>query len=339
MTPTAKRSPKTNILDFLASPPDPMPSLAVLFGREHILADGAIRAIVCSAFPDASLRDLNVDTLDATAIEGSGDIVGRLAALPFLAQRRLVLVRGSIDLRKDERDAIVTACRDVPKEAILVIDHSGKPARPQGRKPRDEAAEFASGTRGAIVLECALDQPGCARYIDEYLTPLGTKIDAEARTALAATDDVAEIKNALDRLTLTTKRIRLADVRDYAVSPQDAKLWDLGDAVTAGDVSKALHLARELSENPIGPLQWLAADAQILWELSRGARSDEYARATGQNAWRIGKLSGAARRIKPALARRNVDITIRALERCLTGRREPVQTLEEVIVRLCESTR
>jgi hypothetical protein len=84
---------------------------------------------------------------------------------------------------------------------------------------------------------------------------------------------------------------------------------------------------------------WLAADAQVIWELCTGARPDEYARATGQNAWRIGKLSGAARRQTPATARRNVDVTMKALERCITGRREFEQTLEEVIVRLCESAR
>jgi hypothetical protein len=28
---------------------------------------------------------------------------------------------------------------------------------------------------------------------------------------------------------------------------------------------------------------------------------------------------------------------MKALERCITGKREPVQTLEEVIVRLCET--
>ena len=163
------------------------------------------------------------------------------------------------------------------------------------------------------------------------------KIDAEARAVLADTEDVAEIKNALDRLSLTSKRIRVTDIRDYAVSPQESKLWDLADAVNDRDVARALAVAREFSDNPIGPLQWLAGDAQVIWELSTGTRADDYARATGQNPWRIGKLTGASRRIAPGVARRNVDITMKALERSLTGLRQPAQTLEEVIVRLCES--
>ena len=337
MSPAAKRAAPGGILDFLASPPSEPPSLIVLHGKEHMLADAAIAAIVAAAVPDPSLRDLNVDTIDGAAVTGAGDIAARVSALPFLAQRRVVVVRDTIDLKKDDRDEIVAACADVPQQAVLVIDHSGKPARPQGRRPKDEAAAFAAGTRGALLLDCALDAPAAARYIDQYSAQLGVKVDAEARAILADTEDASEIKNALDKLALTTKRIRVADIRDYAVSPQESKLWDLADAVNDRSVTRALALSREFMDNPIGPLQWLAGDAQVLWELATGARSDAYARATGQNPWRIGKLIGAARRIPPAVARRNVDITMKALERCLTGRREPAQTLEEVIVRLCES--
>ena len=337
MSPAAKRGARSAILDFLSSPPPEPPSLVVLVGKEHLLADAAIAAIVSSAVPDESLRDLNVDTIDGAAVQGSGDISARVSALPFLAQRRVVVIRSTIDLRKEDRDDIVAACKDVPAQSVLVIDHSGRPARPQGRRPKDEAAAFAAGTRGALLLDCTLDAAAAARYIDEHSERLGVKVDAEARAILADTEDAAEIKNALDKLALTTKRIRVADIRDYAVSPQESKLWDLADAVNERSVARALALSREFIDNPIGPLQWLAGDAQVLWELATGARSDAYARATGQNPWRVGKLIGAARRTTPAVARRNVDITMKALERCLTGRREPAQTLEEVIVRLCES--
>ena len=339
MSPLPKRTPRAAILEFLSAPPAKIPSLVVLHGKEHILADAAIAAIVMSAIPDPSVRDLNVDTLDGSSTRSSGDIIGRVSALPFLAERRVVIVRATIDLKKDDRDVIADACRDVPDHAVLVVDHSGRPARAQGRKPRDEAAGFASRTRGALLLECALDAAGAARYIDEYVVTLGVEIDAGARSVLADTEDVAEIKNALDKLALTTKRIRVADIRDYAVSPAESKLWDLADAVNERATAKALRLVREFEDNPIGPLQWLAGDAQVIWELSTGTRSDDYAQATGQNPWRIGKLLGAARKIAPAAARRNVDITMKALERCLTGMREPAQTLEEVVVRLCESAK
>jgi DNA polymerase III delta subunit len=326
------------ILDFLAHPPDPVPPLVVLYGKEHQLADDAVRAIVESAIPDASLRDLNVDSLGADASTRPAEIAAKAAVLPFLAERRVVIVRGTIDLKKEARDAIAGACRDIPPHAVVVVDHSGKPARPQGRKPKDEASAIAAQTKGSLLLDCTLDAAGCAAFIDSYLPQTGAAIDADAREMLAATQSVAEIKNALERLALTTKRIKLADVREYAVAPQDLKLWDLGDAVNGRDLPRALRIAKEMDEGA-GPLTWLAGDAQILWELATGATVDEIARATGQNAWRIGKLGYAAKKLSPAAARRNVDITARALERCITGKREWGQALEEVIVRMCDGAR
>ena len=336
MTPAAKRSARGGILDFLAAPPTSPPPLVVLYGKEHLLADAAIDKVVAAAVPDESLRALNVDALDAQSIAAAGDIISRVSALPFLADRRVVLVRGSIDLKKEARDQIVTGCADVPEHAVLVIDHSGRPARPQGRRPKDEAGAFAGGTRGSLLLDCALDQIDAVRYVEERAAQNGLKIDAEARAMLAATEDASEIKNALDRLALTTKRVRAEDVRDYAVAPQDAKLWDLADAVRDRDVARALKLAREAGDNPVGALLWLAGDAQVIWELASGARADEYARASGQNPWRINKMIGASRRTTPKEAKRNVDITIAALEKSLSGLRDADQALDEIIVRLCE---
>ena len=217
----------------------------MLVGKEHVLADAAIDKVVAAAVPDESLRALNVDALDAQTIDAAGDIISRVSALPFLAERRVVLVRRSIDLKKDGRDLIVAGCAAIPEHAVLVIDHSGRPARPQGRRPKDEAGAFASGTRGALLLDCSLDQTDAARFVEECAARNDLKIDAEARVMLAATEDASEIKNALDRLALTTKRVRAEDVRDYAVAPQDAKLWDLADAVRDRDVTRALKMARE----------------------------------------------------------------------------------------------
>src|SRR5690348_11468240 len=98
MSPIAKRAPRAAILEFLAAPPSTMPSLVVLHGKEHILADAAIASVVACAIPDPSVRDLNVDTLDGSSTRSSGDIIGRVSALPFLAERRVVIVRATIDL-------------------------------------------------------------------------------------------------------------------------------------------------------------------------------------------------------------------------------------------------
>jgi len=283
------------------------------------------------------MRALNVDVIDARATSDFGAIPEKTAALPFLADRRVVIVRGTIDLKKEERDEIAAAAQTVPQGGLLIVDHSGKPARPQGRKPADEAAAFAKASPDSLIVDVTLNAAACERYINRLAAQLGATLDPDAVTALASLENVTEIKNALELLSLLKKQISEDDVREYALPSSDAKFWDLAGAINAGNAEQALMMARELVGDPgdaIGPLIWLAAEQQIIWELRNGARGTEYAAATGQNAWRINKLLGVGRDRSSKELKERVDVTMAALERSLTGRRQADQALEEVIVRL-----
>jgi DNA polymerase III delta subunit len=296
-----------------------------------------IDVLVASAVPDESMRALNVDIIDARSNADHSVIEEKTAAMPFLAPRRVVIVRGTIDLKKEERDEIAEAAAGLAEQALLIIDHSGKPARPQGRRPMDEAAAFAKAAGDALLVDVTLNAAGCERYIETYAAHLGVKMDDDAVAALASLENVTEIRNALDLLSLLKKQITEADVREYALPSSDVKFWDLAGAINDGKPGLALSLAKELVSEPgdaIGPLIWLAAEQQIIWELRNGARSAEYAAATGQNAWRVNKLLGAGRDLSKKELKERVDITMAALERSLTGRRQADQALEEVIVRL-----
>jgi DNA polymerase III delta subunit len=335
--PAKKTAGKIGYLQFITAPPKEPPRLVVIAGKEPILADEVISLLVAAAVPDESMRALNVDVIDARACDDYGVIAEKTAAMPFLAPRRAIIVRGTIDLKKEQRDEIVEAATDLAEQALLVIDHSGKPARPQGRKPMDEAAAFAQATLDSLLVDVTLNAAGSARYIEGYAAGLGVTMSADAVGALASLENVTEIRNALDLLSLLKKQISEADVREYALPSSDVKFWDLAGAINEGKAGVALALAKELVSEPgdaIGPLIWLAAEQQIIWELRNGARSAEYAAATGQNAWRVNKLLGAGRDLSKKELKERVDITMAALERSLTGRRQADQALEEVIVRL-----
>ncbi|MBV8365197.1 MAG: hypothetical protein JO194_01740 [Candidatus Eremiobacteraeota bacterium] len=324
-------------LDFIADPPADPPRLIVVAGKEPALADDVLERLVAAALPDESLRALNADVIDAREASDFSAIAEKSAALPFLASRRVVIVRGTIDLKKEQRDEIAAAAALVPAGALLIVDHSGKPARPQGRKPADEAAAFAKALPDSLLIDVTLNAAACERYIQMHAQRLGIEVDPGAAAALASVENVTEIKNALELLSLVKKHISEDDVREYALPSGDAKFWDLAGAINDGQAEHALRLARELVADPgdaIGPLVWLAAEQQMIWELRHGARAAEYAAATGQNTWRVSKLLGAGRGLSSKELKERVDVTMAALERSLTGRRQPDQALEEVIVRL-----
>ena len=340
MSPVAAMS-RIGYLQFTASPPTRVPGLVVIAGKEHMLADDVLRRIVETVLPDESLRPLNVDTLDATTTEDYSTLSEKLSALPFLASRRIVTIRGAADLRNDDRIALRDAIpENIGEEALLVIDDSGEPKPQRGKAPKDKVDSMGFASRGPVSLfiNTTLDEPERERYIEEYSKSIGTSVDAGAKRYLAAFDSAYEIRNALDRLALIAKKITKSAAEEYVKPPGDPKLWDLGNAVGRGDLQAALRISHEMVAKPedaTGPLIWLAGDAQIAWELANGANPNSWAAATGQSPFRAMKLWDLARKRSPQQSRDNVRLTMKALEDSMTGKRIADQALEEVIIRLC----
>lgn len=327
-------------LQYAAASPTPTSSLVVIAGKEHLLADELIRSIVEGALPDESLRPLNVDAIDAAVTTDFEDLPEKLNALPFLADRRIVTIRGASELRNDDRIALRDAIGDIPDQALLIIDDSGEGRPQRGKVPKDkvESVGFAANRPNAIIIDTTLSQVDRERYIDRYAAAIGVTIEAGARRYLGGFESVDEIRNSLDRLALVAKKITRAAAEEYVKPPGDPKLWDLGNAVARGDLDAALHLAHEIvgrPEDSPGPLIWLAGDAQIAWELSTGANPNSWAAATGQSPFRAMKLWDFARKRTPQQARDNVRLTMRVLEDSLTGKRAGDQALDELIIRLC----
>ncbi|HKW44213.1 MAG TPA: hypothetical protein VJN22_01065, partial [Candidatus Eremiobacteraceae bacterium] len=289
-----KPSKRIGYYAFVDRPKEPLPSLVVISGKEHLLAADVLRLVLERAVPDESMRALNVDTVEGTDATSVSEIPAKARALPFLTQRRVVVVRGTIDLKADDRRDLAAACEDLPEHAVIVIDHSGTPLRSQGRRPAEEALEFAAGTTGGVVIDCNLDAKSCDRLIGELAGAAGVAVSAEGRALLMSTESGEEIRSVIERLALTVedKRITADAIKQTIQSFDDVKLWDFTAAVNAGDVDLSLRLVREVLAKPddvVGPLFALAADAIAMWELKFSSPWD-YAEASGQNAYRLGKL-------------------------------------------------
>lgn len=322
--------------EFTDQPPATMPPLLVVIGPHLLAADVVDRAIAASV-PDESLRPSNTDIVDAQEIKTPDDILARLLALPFLAERRVVVVRGTIDLKKELRDVVTAAFAGASEHAVLVVDHSGKPARPQGRRVSEEARSFSTAAPGGMLVDCDLDQAGFATFAQRCAQAAGVELEPAARTVLSTLADPAEIKNVVDRLALVRERIRVADVNSLAAAPTALKIWDMSDAVMAGDAARALAIKRDTvtkSEEAARALMALAGDMQIAGELAGGANYKAYASALGIHPFRAQKIAWKANSMPPREARRRAALAMEALVRCFNGRREWDQALEEMIVRL-----
>ncbi len=329
--------------DFVDAPPDPLPSVVVLTGAQHLLAADIVSRIIDAVIPDQALRALNLDEIEGADKAAVRAIPGKAAALPFLALRRALIVRGVVDLKSDDRGDLRTALEGVPEQALVIVDHSGAPQRAQGRRLADEAVALASAADDGVVVECKLDAKSSGRFVDEAAAKAGVTVEAAARSLLAGSQDAAEIKNVVERLALTAVKGRItAEAVKGLIQPyEDIKLWNFTAAVHAGDTDAALHLVREVLDKPediAGPLFVLAADAIAIWEL-KFTPAKEYADASGLSPYRVFALQSAARSASIDQAAKGVTLTKRALDHMFSGRGDPAVLLDELIVRMCSLRR
>lgn len=325
--------------DFVDAPPQPLPRLIVMTGPQAILASDVFARIIDAVMPDQAMRALNLDEVDATDAASVRTIPGKAAALPFLAERRALIVRGVVDLKADDRAELKTALEGVPDQALVIVDHSGAPQRPQGRRLADEAASLAGAADDGIVVECKLDARSSGRYVDEAAKKAGVTVEPAARSLLAGSMDAAEITNVVERLALTAVKGRItAEAVKGSIQPyDDIKLWHFTAAVHNGDTDAALRLLREVLDKPdnvVGPLFVLAADAIAIWELKHST-SQDYAAASGLSPFRVSALQSAARSATVDQAAKAVTLTKRALDHLFSGRGDPSVLLDELVVRMC----
>ena len=87
--------------DFLDKEP-PIGKLVVIEGTERVLADRALEVLLDRLLP-ADVRDLNLARFTADEAGDAGRVREALQAMPFLAERRVVVVTETQTMRADPR--------------------------------------------------------------------------------------------------------------------------------------------------------------------------------------------------------------------------------------------
>ncbi len=268
-------------------------------GTDEFSAHEAVAALRAS--PDFTL---NVDVF-AGATADLETIRQTCETLPFLSERRLVLVEG---LPKRKRGA---------KSDGGESDDGEAPAQPESPKPlRAKKGKSAAGADPKIfaqgLADCAAKLPDTttlAVLVDELLDPAhplvqaarfgsvavftppkgaqletwiakratreGGSISREAARALAAEvgDDLRVLAQEVAKLTTYAGRDReigVADVQALTPSSRQARVFDLTDALARRDRARALALLHELlaaGESPLGIVALTAFSTRSLLQV------------------------------------------------------------------------
>lgn len=287
--------------------------LVIVEGEERALADRAIEMLLDRTLP-ADVRDLNLDRIPAFELADAGRVREAVQSMPFLADRRVVLVTDAQTLRAQPRRDLWDAAQNVPEGSTLIIADLLNP-----RSKRPEPFGPMAG-RAALRIDTTASDDVRERFVRESLAALGASADARTVAALIASDaDLAAVRNDLEKLALAGKKITFADLEREALSIGDPKAYKFASAIAEGKAAEAFEIAGELFANePRGAamplLSALATEFSFIWEMARpGGELPARAR------WRERVLRPLAARIGERRARVAYERALRGMEAIVTG--------------------
>ncbi len=287
----------------------------IVEGTERILADCAVETVVERVLPE-DVRAMNLERFAATELESFERVREAAQAMPFLAQRRLVIVSDAQLLKADARRELWDVAQNVPDGNTLLIADLVSP-----RQQRPQPLGAIAG-RAALRIDTTAGPDVRTRFIEETLQQLGARAEPRAIDAMADSDaELAAVRNDLEKLALGGKRITLAALERESLVIEDPKAYHFAGALVEGRTGDALGIAREsfaVNRNAAIPLiSALATECELLWEIARPGGT-----VPARLRWRERYLAPIARRVGATRARQAYERAIGAFDAIVTGRIE-----------------
>ncbi len=297
--------------DFLDREPA-IGKLVIVEGTERVLAERALEVLVDRLLP-AEVRDLNLERFSAEDAGDAGRVAEALQAMPFLADRRVVVVSEAQTMRAQPRRDLWEVAQNVPDGSTLVLIDL---LSPRGKGPQSFGVMAG---RAALRIDTTASEETRARFVEETLARLTVKAEPRAVDELARSSvELAAVRNDLEKLALLGKKITLKDLEREAIAIEDPKAYRYASALAEGRVSEALAIAHESFDNDsragVSLLSALASECMSLWELARGGELPARAR------WRERVLRPVAQRVGERRARLAYERAVRGIESIVTGR-------------------
>ncbi len=275
----------------------------VLIGDEVFFRDHCRRALLEHLVP-ADLREFSLHDLDLADVS-LADVLDRARTPSLMAPFQVFFIRGVKNLygrgsHDEEFAAIEKYVKDPNPAAVLVFvaDHISIPAdvRRMEMTDRDryERIRETLGEYCGIVELARVDENDGVRWVMEKAQGEAVKIEQDAARELVDSlgADMLLVSQELEKLVLYAgdkKRITLGDVETMVLAAKQRSLYELTDAISAKDKTRALAVldallsAGEGDEAAIGHLYMLARTfRQMLVILEKNVRDT---RAIWQVLW------------------------------------------------------
>jgi len=321
-------------------------TLYLWHGEEEFVKDRALEALM-EVLVEPGMGDLNYQALDGEEA-GVDQIIGSCDTLPFMSERRLVLVRDPYLLTgrkgtQSEQESMTAYLSDLPPSVCLVLYMRA------GHKPDKRKAVYkAAAKHGSVVEFALLKEEERARWVKRELA--AQKIKMDTRTLHTFLSRVGEgmrhVSSELDKLmqyageggTITSEM-----VARITIPTTEERVFDVLDAVGRREMNTAMvsldHLLAA-GDDPLMIVTMLARQFRqmlLAKELGRrGVHPSRMAKEMGVAPWLANKYAGQAARFDPEALAKGMETCIELNHGYKNGVKAKRESLEALIASLCQ---
>jgi DNA polymerase-3 subunit delta len=208
-----------------------------------------------------------LETFDARATEPE-EVAAALGVLSFETGTRYLLVDDVSAWKAGQLGPLEDALKALPPETVLVLIARGKAA-----KQLSKAVEGAGGEVREYIAPKAWQLP---KWCVERARELGLQLDQDAAKELVGRVGQSQqrLSRELEKIGLAlhpATNVTLADVEELAAADNAPQVYDLADALVAGDLRETLALAEELESYGERPGRLVFPIMRRLREVHRAA--------------------------------------------------------------------
>ena len=325
-------------------------------GKDTYRTHVAVRELRASLGAADDMLESNTTTLDGRAIAPQ-ELLAHATAVPFLASSRLVIVEGLLKaLGEMKRGRAKKAKDDDPlaqwRDAFATLaDKSAMPETTtlvfvEGALAKGNAA-FPLVAPIAKTIEFGELSPGQLKpWIEDESKRRGVKLAAPAVAALAQLigPDLWMLSNEIDKLGAYAGGAVVGPemITELVSAAREAKMWDMTDAVLAGDDRKALSaLVRLRQDGEATQLLFSVLASQyrqiaLIKDLrDRRVATQEITRRTGMKEFRLDKVTALANRYPWPTIRAAYGSLLEADLNVKRGLQDAESSLQLLVHQLC----
>jgi DNA polymerase-3 subunit delta len=320
------------------TPVSKLKPLYLIYGPEELLIERQIRRMRERIAEVADL-DFNYQAFEGPQHEVS-EIVAAANTLPFMSDRRLVIVRDVDQMSTEAKEALITYAEDPAEHTCLVLV-----ARRVAKNTRlYKAVERVGGVHEFAQLKRSEYPREVTRMFEDH----GKKVDRDAAQALvdAVGRDLRTLSSEVDKLVAhagAKKRLVKDDILEVVSETSPTSVFDFTDAIGSRDAEDALRLLARLVADgervhgmhamAVRHVRDLVATRSLL---DRRESMSEMMSTLGKPDWIVRKLVGQAERFREEELTAALCDAAEWEAKMKTSRVEPRLAVERWAISVCE---